>query len=257
MNLREFINKTILEYYEDNSDVDWDLYDQLNSTKEKIFTDFLYKNNPDYTKNVSWTVIPFPRLRKIWEDYIKTGIVRDESGLEMIQKIITNNILKVNIFTELAGHTPSSPDEDYEEYIGYFVDEYLDNKIKSEFLDKIMEDEIDPDAQKMDEVRNILKDRLEERFLDYYIEDPKSGHARISDYGLKPLLTNLFDLHRESDYNKKLTIIDKILNIVHQRSDIAAWFVEGGTSSLNQLSGYSDEETGDSKISGSYSLSDY
>ena len=41
----------------------------------------------------------------------------------------------------------------------------------------------------------------------------------------------------ENDYEKKLLLIDSILNIVHQRSDLATWFVQGGRESLTQLSG--------------------
>ena len=35
-------------------------------------------------------------------------------------------------------------------------------------------------------------------------------------------------LLRQNEYDQKLYIIDRILNIVHQRSDLASWFVEGG-----------------------------
>lgn len=61
---------------------------------------------------------------------------------------------------------------------------------------------------------------------------------KISDYAIKPLHTLLEKLKQENDYRQKLVIIDCILNVSHQRSDLAAWFVEGGSRSLSLLSAY-------------------
>ena len=67
------------------------------------------------------------------------------------------------------------------------------------------------------------------------------GQWRLSDYGLKPLHKLLVQLRKEFDPSKKLPILDKMLNVVHQRSDIASWFVEGGSSALSQLSGMEEK----------------
>ena len=48
-----------------------------------------------------------------------------------------------------------------------------------------------------------------------------------------------------------------MLNVAHQRSDLASWFVQGGSQALSQLSGYGDPESGESVISGKYNMSDY
>ena len=71
-------------------------------------------------------------------------------------------------------------------------------------------------------------------FGDWILHD---GQWRLSDYGLKPLHKLLAQLRKEFNPSKKLPILDKILNVVHQRSDIASWFVEGGSAALSQLSG--------------------
>jgi len=59
----------------------------------------------------------------------------------------------------------------------------------------------------------------------------------ISDYGLKPLWSLAEKLIETQDYVQKLIIIDRMLNVVHQRGDLAALFIEGGYESLQQLSG--------------------
>jgi hypothetical protein len=75
-------------------------------------------------------------------------------------------------------------------------------------------------------------------FFDYYMNDPEGKMGGfISDYGLKPLEDLLSELLRATTPEEKLLLIDRMLNVVHQRSDIADWFVEGGKSALAQLSG--------------------
>lgn len=82
------------------------------------------------------------------------------------------------------------------------------------------------------------KERMDKYMDDHFGDWILDGHQwRISDYGLKPLHKFLVQLRKEFDPSKKLPILDKMLNVVHQRSDIAAWFVEGGSAALSDLSG--------------------
>lgn len=178
----------IIREYDD--DIDWDLYEKLSDIKNDILTGFL-KDKKRGIKEQPWRVVPFPRLRKIWEDFMRTGIVRDTAGLEMIEDIITENILKLYVNTELLGHTSYDPEEDFREY-GYTEQDVED-------------------------------------FYDYVKE--------ISDYGFPRLMTLLIRVRKARTPEEKLPILDQILNVVHQRSDLAALFVEGGSRALSQLSG--------------------
>ena len=283
--IKEECLKFLREYEED---VDWELYERRDELMRKMFADFLFNNNENYTKNIYWKLIPFPRLKKIWEDYMRYGFVRDEKGLELIENIAINNTLKIDIFTHLFGHTSQNPDDDYEDNIGNYVDEYLKcyrekpidkdqleidfdntgkghkvkdigerkcNDVTNSYLDRFIE-ENDIEELSDIELRDKLSEELAEKFSGYYGEDPKSGQAYISDYGLQPLMSLAFQLKKQTKHEEKLVTIDKMLNVVHQRSDIASWFVEGGSRALSQLSGYSDTEE-DSTISGSYNMSDY
>jgi len=197
----EVIKNKIRFLWESDEDIDWELYEKLDELKSEILLGFL-ENKKRGIKDQPWQVIPFARLKKIWEDYMSTGIVRDTRGLEMIEEIITSNILKLYINTELVGHTSADPDYDFEEY------NYTDQD-KEEFYDYI------------------------DKFSDYAFHD--FGGRRLG------LLTLLSQLRKTKAPEEKVVIIDQILNVVHQRSDLASWFVEGGSSSLSQLSGNPSE----------------
>jgi len=103
----------------------------------------------------------------------------------------------------------------------------------------------------------------QEKFFEYYLTDPKSGHLYITDYGLTPIMTQASKLYIEDNPIQKVVLIDSILNIAHQRSDLASWFIQGGSRALSDLRGYEipDEEAGGydtkSAISGRYKMSDY
>jgi hypothetical protein len=262
-----------LREYSNDDDIDWSYYEREDELKREIMQDFLYNNNADFTKHIPWTVIPFSRLKKIWEDYMKTGFVRDERGLEMIEKIMLDNTVKVSIITALAGHTQWGDKETLDEYIGNWVEEQIncllppkrkvpinqleipfDNPeqgyVKKQpvpdpckvqihpFAQKIFDEEYDENTMSREEFYNVLYEKMTERFFDYYIwdEEGKSG-GHISDYGLEPLLRLVDQVRRASSPEEKLVLIDQMLNVVHQRSDIASWFVEGGSRALAQLSG--------------------
>ena len=66
--IKEEYSRFLKENYDD-SDVDWSYYEREDELKMEIMQDFLYKNTPDFTKHIPWTVVPFARLKRIWEDY--------------------------------------------------------------------------------------------------------------------------------------------------------------------------------------------
>jgi len=291
--IREEIRKFVREYYEEEEVYNWE--DEI---KRGVFNNFLYRNNADFTRTTPWKVIPFARLKKIWEDYIRVGVVRDTKGLELIEDIVISNTIKINFFTELAGHTQWGAEDDFEDNIGYYVDEQLNcilprekvdtnqleipfndatkghvkkepvaepepcNTTVNPYIQQVFDDN-NEDGMTRETMREILYENLKDKFFEYFMEDPKSGQAYISDYGLKPLMTLMQELTRTTEPEQKIPVIDKMLNVVHQRSDIAAWFVEGGSNALSQLSGYEipDEEAGGydtkSAISGKYKMNDY
>lgn len=275
MRTRNIINEEIKRFLKEYvDDVDYDLYEEYGRIKEQILHNFLYKNNENLTKRILWNVVPAARLKKIWEDYIRVGVVRDIKGLNMISSIMIANALKLSISTMLSGHSTENPDDDFEEAWGYYVDDYIGRVIPQKHVDvdqteipfnnpslphikKEKPQEYRPNPN-FDNIRNIpfdnyvneldvipnsnqmRKDLMEiliSYFYEYYLTDSK-GIDIMSDYGTQPLVNLAFDLAKEENAEKKVVIIDKMLNIVHQRSDLAAWFIEGGSRTLSDISGY-------------------
>jgi hypothetical protein len=219
-----------------------------------------------------WRLISYPRLKRIWEEWAKFGFVRDEKGLQQIIDVMESNTIKLSVITMLTGHTPENPDEYYEDAWG----EYVEKVIKQYYRDEAKKDERhhskDPDQLEFnwgkedgkrkevevdridnpflvdildgieiklisfEELKKHLMDKLQRQFFYYYIEDPESGQMRISDYGLKPLVDLTSELRETHNTSRKVVIIDKMLNVVHQRSDLASWYVRGGSNALADLS---------------------
>ena len=188
---------------ESDEDIDYDLYEKLDEVKRDILMGF-FTDRKRGIKEQPWQLVPFARLKKIWEDFMTYGVVRDTRGLDMIQEIIQTNILKLYANTELVGHSSVNPKYDFEEY-----------------------------------------DYTEEDMNDFYDYITKYTDYGFSDFGgNRPGLTTLLvQLRKARTPEERIPILDQILNVVHWTSDLAAWFVEGGSSSLSQLSGSPSEVT--------------
>ena len=271
----------ILREFTKDGDVDYEMYERYQNYTLRILQLFLEQNNEDYTINMSWKLIPYPRLKKIWEDWSKFGFVRDEKGLEAICDVMESNTLKISVITMLAGHTPDSPDEYYEDAFSYHVEgviqKFYQNQQKPEdnhtsndpnqlefnwgqedgkrkeivknnvetiddpYLENLLA-EIDPKSVSYEELKKMLMDELIEKFLSYYIEDPAIGQPRLSDYRLQPLVNLTSQLRSTYDSSEKVVIVDKMLNVAHQRSDLASWYVRGGSKALSNLSSSPSEK---------------
>jgi hypothetical protein len=288
--INEELKSLLKEYYDDG--IGFDYYEKRDEIIRNAFSNFLYKNNEDFSKNVYWPVIPFYSIKKVWEDYIRYGFVKNEKFLEKIERIMINNVIRLDAFTYLFGHTMDSPNEEYEENVGYFIDEYMKcfrkkhpnpNEPERQFYHpdqlqidfdnetgkgyKAGQESGTPDtrcdndydnipyldefidnnnlyALPDDKLREKLMEEMEDKFGDY-ATDPKSGHLYISDYGLKPLQELVEELYKQKTPEQRLVTVDKMLNVVHMRSDLASWFVEGGSSALSSLSGYEHDDAGE------------
>lgn len=91
--IQEEINHLLKEYSKDG-DVDWDLWEKRHEIKHSIFMDFLFNNNPDFTKHIPWRLVQYPMLKKVWEDYMRFGFLRNTKPLDTIESIMIANTLK-------------------------------------------------------------------------------------------------------------------------------------------------------------------
>ena len=113
--IKEEINKFLIEWNDPNSEWIYDLNAERSEIMIETIADFMQK--PD-TARQPWKLVPFGRLKKIWEDAAKFGVVRDTKGLQNIQDRMIRNLLKLDVNTELLGHSVVYPDEETFEYAG-------------------------------------------------------------------------------------------------------------------------------------------
>lgn len=153
-----------------------------------------------------WRVIPAARLEAVWQARARDGFVRDSKGLDAIARRFVDNVARLLINTEVAGHTERSTRQ---ALAGYALDE-----------------EIPPGD--------------EEAFVDWAIHTPTGGW-RISDHALDPLVSIACALCAEPDDEDKLLLVELALQVTHPRSDLAAWFVEGGSLAISRMRGWRSE----------------
>jgi len=179
-------------------------YEEMQNYNSEISADVVKEYN-DNLKNEgyrqSWTVVPAQRLKKIWIDYASLGFVRDVKGMNLISGIIIENIFKINVNNILTGHAPVGA---------------LEGLIRDEL-------ELDLDHEHFDKAESFF--------------DDDKGAWRISDYAIEKLMNNAYQLRFAKNAEEQLLITDRILNIVHCRSDLASWFVEGGSRTLDEIYG--------------------
>jgi len=159
-------------------------------------------------KRVYWPKLKADIVAKIWLEYGKRGSIFNEEGMNKIADQMVTLVARFTVTTELSGHTQSDPRE-----------ELLSN-YEIEFTD----DEWD-------------------KFLSEFLTD-EHGRDLLSDYGLKPLQSLAIKLLKANGVEEKLQIVDRMLNVVHQRNDLAAIFIEGGTKTLTKIAnqgGYTTE----------------
>lgn len=151
--------------------------------------------------HVQWDKIPAGRLAKIWLDYGRTGVVRDEKGLDKIADMVLENIARLSASTAMMGHTPED------------ARETLRDTWELEFTDEEWDD-----------------------WMPDFFTDAQYGNWMLSDYGLPKLEAIYPKIVKAETAEDKLQWVDRALNVIHQRSDLANMFVQGGSSTLLKIS---------------------
>ena len=172
-----------------------------------------------------WDVLPFARISKIWKDFSSIHVVRDERGVWEARDLVVGNTAKLVANTLLMGHESADPK-------GYFADAY------ENYRDTLGED------PPMGEAGIPYYD-----LFDQYVTDD-AGNWRISDYGLDKLSDLCIHMMSTNDAKEALMLLDQALNVTHYRSNLAAWFVQGGISSLSKL--FNESVEAGSGVTGEY-----
>jgi len=172
-------------------------YYTLFEREQDTLDDMLREYRSGQHPRMPWKVVPAARLMRIWKDAARDGFVRDVKGLDRISETFIDNVCRIAVNTEISGHSQVTQDEALSEHL-------------------------EPEEQ--------------EAFVEWAIETAEGGW-RITDYGLERLRDLAAQLIEAETPERKLVALDMMLNVAHQRSDLASWFVEGGSRTLSELSG--------------------
>ena len=124
---------------------------------------------------------------------------------------VLTNIAMLGALTAIGGHTSHFPFDS-------FYDEF-----------EIPEEEQDYDFSN-------AYDKLDEYNQDDYLPTFSNGQPVLSDYGLTPLEKLAYKLIHDKEPKDISITINRILDVVHPRSDLAELFIVGGSSSLSYIS---------------------
>lgn len=184
------------DFYSGLSDMTYHVFNSIKNREKIRHT----KINPVQYKNA---LIEFTKFGEFFR--FPTKIINNWKN------ICLRNTLLLAALTDIYGHSQHFP-----------FDEFYD-------VFEIPEEEQSHDWE---DAFNLLDNVFH---IDEYTPKFSNGHELISDYGLKPLYNLCLVLLKQNDPNEIIVTINKILDISHQRSDLAELFIEGGSKSLDMI----------------------
>ena len=145
-------------------------------------------------------------------------------------EIIMKNTCIIDAITALAGHTQWFPYDDCRNVYGELEDVESDYEIFSNFLD-------------------------ERGFYDWC--KLPDGSDAWSDFGLQPLWNIINEYQENMTAEQVLVLVNRCLDVTHQRGDLPSAFIEGGSSSLTKISNESVERKINEELNESIVQMDY
>lgn len=163
--------------------------------------------------------------------------------------IIMKNTAIIRAITSIAGHDMGYPTDS-------IIDAMFNSREEFEEYKKTLEHKgnFSPDFgwTEYDEPEDEeFKEVDDEEAACQYLEDNgyydmmtlPDGSSAWSDYGIQPLEEIILEYNDSLEPEKVLVLINKVLDVTHQRGDLASAFIEGGRSTLSSISnkGYVNE----------------
>lgn len=134
--------------------------------------------------------------------------------------LVIRNTVILDVITMFYGHTS-----------------YFDTDT---FNDMVFYNDEDNYVSDWSQAFEYIEEKGYDNILDEFMPTFSNGHDLISDYGLKPLAKICAELMETQNPNEIIVLINKALDVSHQRSDLSELFIEGGESSLDRISGVNE-----------------
>lgn len=244
--MKLYITEQQLQLLTEQTQAEWDFMSMQQTTVTDVFQSIINKQKIRFSRikpmQYKQALIEFMKYRDFFRFPIKFIFGWKDTMLY--------DIALLDALTAIHGHTSHFPfDEFYDTFNqqdSYTSDQY--NLFNGELT------EVTPDG----EYNVWIKKRYEEtgnkeylnqydfsvayEFLDEvhniddYVPFFSNGQPVLSDYGLDPLLKLAEELVNQTDPKDIIVTINKILDVVHQRSDLAELFIEGGSKTLTNIS---------------------
>jgi len=193
-----------------------DYFEEYDDTFREILTKMI---NGDKTKIILKKIKP-SMYQQALNEFMRYGkIMRYPTKyIDAWKDIVIRNTIFLEVNTMFYGHT------------NYFdVDMFNDEVLNT--------DETGESVRDWSQAWEYMEEKGYDVVLDEFMPKFSNGHDLISDFGLQPLQNVVRSLFETQDPNQILVLINKALDISHQRSDLSEIFIEGGESSLNRISG--------------------
>lgn len=225
-------------------------YDDLSSLNSDMY--FFVFNSILNKKKIKFKLLNPIQYKRALMEFIKYGELI-KFPIKIIEKwkqdIIYNSIL-LSVLTDINGHGEYFPFDHFNDVFN--LEERIEKQqynlftgeadpiiIKGDY-DKWREQRYNETKNKEylidDSFHSVIEYLDEVLDMDEYIPFFSNGQPVLSDYGIEPIFKLIKVLIYEDDPNQILVIINKILDVAHQRSDLPEIFIEGGSKSQWEIS---------------------
>jgi hypothetical protein len=219
----------LLKEYED--DINYDYYEDYNNKVYDIFNDIASNKKIEFVGKID------PKqYHTALKKFIKMGDISNFPEKKILdwKDMIIDHIWMLSILTEINGHSSSFPTDEFMDVFNNEDDQQFTNWVaeKNKEAGKKLYSSSGRDWE------SIMAFLDEEYNFEELSPTFSNGQFLVSDYGLKPLLTLAYELYNLTHPNEILVCINKILDVSHQRSDLAELFVYGGSKELDFIHDY-------------------
>lgn len=184
---------------------EYDVYDLFSEAPRMVLQQYRSRQPGERQK---WRRVPIETLERIWQQHARGFI--PEASEKLIDRIADDFIWDV---AQLYGNTVVSG------HVHTYTYDAIEEELQEEGIEMLSEEDWTSDDG-----------------FDEFMYNEEHGNATISDYAMNPLMEDCLELANAGSAEEKLVVIDRMINRIHMRGDIAALFVEGGIASLDRLS---------------------
>jgi len=210
-----------------------EFYDMLLDTEYNLF----YKISK--REKITFNLLPKEQYNNALIEFMKYGkFMRfpDKYILEW-KELLIHNIAKLYCLTQIHGHSSNFPFDTFYDVFDH------NSKTGTEH-----NGEFSRWAKKMNKINNTEEytelynwnAAYEFMYKVYDIDNSTpqftNGQYVLSDYAVEPLMKLGTELVKTDSPEEIIVLINRILDVAHQRSDIAEIFIEGGSESLERIS---------------------